>query len=187
MRLPINIDALQLARLYAIDSINYTHDYHGFDGENKDNAKKIERIMVGKLCEMWLAQYCKLNRIDYKPDESTPQETDSGDLFVHGWNVDCKGTIHPGFAGQISKNHDSKNNTIDYYAFFRTDRFMSFIEPLGMIHKSKVHASSRKICEGEEIPGTGIKQRFDYSYIVDIKKLVPLDAAIQKLASQPRR
>lgn len=182
MKYPTNTKAIIEARMYAIESISHTYDYDGWN----DGYEKSARIITGKFCQLWLVEYCRLNGIPHVKDTSSPYIHDNGDLLINGWNIDCKASINANFKCQISPHFD-KDVSIDYYAFFMTDKRYSYIEPLGFIQKSEVINCSSKIMNGEKIPNTNIIQKFgEYSYFVDIDKVTPFDVGIRFLSRKKK-
>lgn len=175
---PVATTMLTEARMYAVESINYTMDYDGWD----DGHKKMERITTGKFAQLWLCEFCRVNNILYQKDRSSPKMADSGDLVINGWNVDCKVSTIPLLAGQVSKHHDSPKNNINIYFFFLTDGQMSFIKPVGCIRKEHLIDVSKKVLEGEKIPDTNIVQRFGYSYFADTTKLPTFETTIKHIS-----
>jgi|GEM_PF-4867400 len=182
MKYPINTAMLTEARMYARESIENTADYEGW----KDQHRKMERIVSGTFVQLWLCEYCRLNDIPHKADRSSPYVADSWDLKIAGFNIDCKSSYIDGLEGQITKHHDDKNNIINAYCFFRTDRTLSYVEPLGVISKRKVHDNSLIVKEGDIIPGTKFTQRFGYSYFVNIASLTNLDDALDYFVRNSR-
>ena len=169
--------------MYAYESLNHTIDYDGWD----DAYEKTARIVTGKYCQLWLAEVCRLNNIPHKKDRSSPYISDAGDLEINGWNIDSKGSAAPGFEGQVTKHHDDPGNTIDVYAFFRTDRSLSYIEPLGFIRCENLLKVAQKVNKGEKIPGIDVEQKFaTYSYFVDLSRLGDFETVISWMAKNPK-
>ena len=183
MKYPTNTNCLAEARMYAIDSLDHTYDYDGWG----DAWHKSQRIITGKFCQLWLGEYCKLNNVPYKKDRSSPYISDSGDLHINGWNIDCKASTSISFCGQISPHFD-KDKEIDFYSFFLIDKNFSFIEPLGFINKINVIENSIKVLKGEKIPNTDIIQKFEsHSYFVNLDKLTAFDYAISAFIGMPNK
>ena len=53
-----------------------------------------------------VGEFCKLNGVPYEKDTSSPCISDSGDLKINNWVIDCKASTSPGFEGQVSRNID---------------------------------------------------------------------------------
>ncbi len=177
MKYPVNTSAIHEARVYAMESIEHTADFKGW----RDCYKKHSRILTGRFCQAWLLDFCRINKIPCRGDTSSYQESDSGDLTISGYVVDCKATIIPELAGQVSSVLDSKGNITQIYAFFVTNKHCTFIEPLGLISKKSYKEKCVKVEKGEEIMNTKTIQRFDFSYFIDLAHLIPLDEALAKI------
>jgi hypothetical protein len=164
-KLPFNSALLCEAKLYAIESIEHTLNYKGWE----DGHEKLIRITVGKCCQLWLSEFCRLNGIHHKKDDSSPYLPDNMDLEICGYKVDCKASYIPELCCQVTENIHKSN--IDFYSFFLTDKKLSYISPLGMISKEDYLKDAIKVIKGDKIPGTNYIQRFDYSYFLNQKFL----------------
>ena len=182
MKHPVSTAIITEARMYAVESINHTMDYSGWD----DGHEKTMRITIGKFSQLWLCEVCHLNMIPYEKDTSSPYMPDQRDLTINGWAVDCKATVSDGLEGQVGPGHDKKNNSIDLYAFFRTGRNMEFIEPLGFVWARDLLTVAKKISQGERIPGTNIDQRFRYSYFVPLSNMDGFFKTLNSLKGKPK-
>lgn len=174
MKYPVNTSMLTEARMYARESCEHTMNYKGWE----DAYKKMERIITGKFCQLWLTEFCRVNTIPHVKDSSSPYVADTGDLFINGWNIDCKGTAYNGFEFQISP-HLMSQDEIDLYFFFRTSRQFDYVEPLGCIRREQAIEVANHVKKGEEIPGTGKTQSFkDGSYFIDREYLISFQETI---------
>jgi len=153
--------------MYARESIEHTLDYEGWE----DGFRKMGRITTGKFAQLWLHEFCRLNGIPSFKDKSSPFVPDREDLRINGYSIDSKVTMRTDWDGQVSKNHDKAKADIDIYAFFRTNKIISFIEPLGFCWANELDSVGHRVNEGEMIPGTNVKQRFGHSYFIDAKDM----------------
>ena len=157
---PMTSALLTEARLYAVDSIAHTMDYHGW----KDQHYKQERITYGKFGQLWVGEFCKLNGICYEKDKSSPKQADDLDLKIGVYSVDVKTTVCEGIRGQVSPGVFDK--PIDYYLFMVTDAVCSFVKPLGFVSQENYQRNAIKVFKGEYIPGTTVRQNFEFSYFL---------------------
>lgn len=176
MKFPCNPRVLIEAWAYARESLAHTFNYQGW----RDGHRKAQRIATGKFAQLWLAEFCRLNNIPCAPDRSSPYVADAGDLTINGWVIDCKVSVVHGLEGQISPRHERESN-VDYYAFFRSDKELSFIEPLGFVRFSDVKARAVVVSKGEKIPGTSVVQRFDRSYFIPLRGMDRFSTTIDVL------
>lgn len=172
---PANSAILTEARAYAMESIGHTVDYNGWG----DAHQKMQRITTGKYAQLWLAEFCKINGINHKKDNSSPYIYDDEDLKICNLSIDCKVSIHEYLVGQVSP-HCFKQENIDGYAFFLTDPSLSFIKPYGFIKRDDFLKNAICIEKGEQIFNTGITQRFSKSYFIDKKHLHPFNEVMTK-------
>jgi len=171
---PANSALLAEARLYAKESIEHTVDYKGW----ADGHKKLSRIVTGKYAQIWLAEFCALNDIDFKKDNSSPYESDDCDIEICGYKIDCKASVSSNFLYQVSP-HIEKQNQIFAYAFFLTDEKCSFIKPCGFIRRDRYLKHAIKIEKGQFLPNTKVVQKFDKgSYFLDKEYVKPFEDAI---------
>lgn len=170
------------AKAYAIESISHTMDYDGW----KDGHAKMVRIATGKYVQVWLYELCRLNGFAAEKDRSSPTIHDDSDLLINGWAIDCKASMVPGLECQISPHFDSQKKSIDYYAFFQTNKSTEFVLPLGFISYINVKNSSTVVEKGDVIPGTNITQRFSKSYFVRPDALSPFYKHLHWLSQNPK-
>lgn len=142
------------ARLYAQDSIQHTMDYIGWE----DQHNKQERITYGKFGQLWVSEFCRLNKIPHEKDRSSPTQADDLDLTIMGKMVDVKTTVIREFVGQISPG--VFNKPCDEYCFIVTDRQCSFVTPIGFVSQEDYKKHCVHIKKGEIIPGTSREQKF---------------------------
>ena len=178
------VELLAQAHEYANKSKEHTHEYGGFKGG--DERAKHARIKSGRFGQLWVAYYCTINGIQCDHDDSPHTDSDSFDVKVNGWSIDVK-LAASCLVGQIFSIFDSPHNTVDWYAVLASDRALSFIQPMGFIHKGDVIGNSRKFMKGDMLPGSNIKQLADYSYFVDTSKLKPFSKILSELNEVPRR
>ncbi len=183
-KFPTSTSYLSEARLYALDSINHTYDYDGF--ENGCENKKLSRITVGNCCQLWLAEFCSLNEIDHKKDISSPYKADRQDLYIKGYSIDCKASIRSDLDLQVSP-HILKQDNIDYYFFCETDNKLSFIKPLGFISRTDYMDKSTKVKRGDKLPGSNLTQFFDESYFLHASELIGFEDGISKFKEWKKR
>ncbi len=109
-----NVD---VARMYAYDSLHYTFDYPGWEGEAVGEAeRKIRRIMFGQVGQMWLSDLCYANNITCKNERSLFSDPDGGyDLRIAGEAVDVKTSVIPGLF-QVNADLRTKN-TAHWFVF----------------------------------------------------------------------
>lgn len=159
-RIPCSSLLLTEARLYALESKNFTMDYRGW----QDQHNKLERLTYGKFAQLWVYEYCRLNGIPCEKDTSSHRDPDDKDLTISGHDIDVKASIIPSLVGQISPGVYKREG--GFYCFMITDRDCSFIRPIGFLSKAKFMEHSSEVKKGEVIPGTNIKQRFGSSRFV---------------------
>lgn len=164
---PVNTIAIMEARLYANESIEYTADFAGW----KDKYKKKQRLIIGNFVQYWVYEFCRLNKIQYQVDETTPYENDKFDIKVYGKIMDVKASVHENFVGQVTE--EALNKDIDFFSFFLTDANCSFIAPYGVIGKEQYRQLSVKLQEGDTIPGTKIKNKFNVTNFIETIHLIP--------------
>ncbi len=157
---PVTTKLLIEARLYAQDSIQHTMDYHGW----KDQHEKKDRITYGKFGQLWVTEFCRLNKIPYDKDRSSPLIADDVDVVIREKKIDVKTTVHNDFVGQVSPGVINKE--CDDYCFLVTDKGCSFLSPIGFVSRSDYLQYAICVHEGEVIPGTNIRQRFGSSYFL---------------------
>lgn len=182
MKIPANSALLMEAKAYALESAAHTFDYKGWT----DKHAKLSRLTHGKWAQLWLGELCRLNGYEYEKDASSPYVHDNSDLLINGWAIDCKVSTRNGLEGQISPHYKKQNGQVQFYAFFRSDTRITFIEPLGFLHYSRVEACSDLVREGEIIPGTSYVQRFAQSYFVRQDELLRFYKHITWMAKNPR-
>lgn len=152
MKIPTIAEPLALAREYAFVSLDHTHTY---DGVPDDRKKRYERILTGQLGQQFLMKFCQLNGIDCTSDNTSYMQDDNFDLIINGHIIDVK-TENSGIECQV--NASLKNKQVDGYFFLKTDRKLSYIEPLGMITKDNYFNIATFVKQGEIIPNTNFKQ-----------------------------
>jgi len=160
IRYPITSALLSEARLYAQESYGYTMNYKGWD----DQYKKMARMTYGKFAQLWVADFCRVNDIDYVKDTSSPYVAHNLDLTICGHSIDVKASINRTFIGQVSPG--VINKPCDYFCFVVTDDKCSFVEPIGFIDCDMYRSVSVKVNEGDLIPGTNTRQRFETSFFL---------------------
>lgn len=180
MKLPMTSSLLTEARLYALESTQFTFDYDGWNQQNEASAAaKLERITIGRYGQLWLAEFCKINGIPYEKDLSSPFVTDTSDIFIAGRSVDVKTSKMSNLPPQVSPGVVSKS---EVFAFLRTDQSLSFIEPLGFIESDAFLQLARKILYDDLIPGTTFRQRFkEGSYFIEPRHLTPFGRVVREL------
>jgi hypothetical protein len=178
---PANSAILNEARMYALESISHTFDYNGW----QDGHQKMQRITTGKYAQLWLAEFCRINEIDYKKDISSPYIYDDEDLKICNLSIDCKVSIYDYLVGQVSP-HCLKQENISGYAFFLTDSSLSFIKPYGFIKRDDFIKNAVCIEKGEKIFDTGITQRFSKSYFIDKKHLHNFHDVMEKFLNMSK-
>ena len=157
LKLPVNSTPLSIARLYAIDSFNYTHDHEGFEDEKGTNSK-LRRIQIGRFGQEWITEFCKINNIHITADKTSAKENDIFDINILGKNIDVK-TSASTIPCQCNKLIERKNN-IDLFVFMKTDNWLSCIEPICIIPFDYYFQNALLIKEGELFPQTNIKNKF---------------------------
>lgn len=181
-KLPITTTVISEAKLYAMESIKHTVDYKGWG----DCHQKLCRITIGNFCQLWLAEFCKINGIPHVKDNSSPYEPDKCDLTINGHAIDCKSSVVSSLPMQVSP-HCEKQENIDFYAFFSTDKEMNFIEPLGFISRLKFMKEAMVVNVGDTIPGTNLVQRFDKSYFINKENLYGFFNGVDYFVNTPKR
>lgn len=163
-KFPVNSTALSLARLYAIDSFNYTYDYKGFEDEQQTD-RKLRRIQIGRFGQEWIAEFCKMNNIPITADSSTAKENDDFDINISGKYIDVKTAVST-IPCQCNKAIENKKN-IDMFIFLKTDSKFSFIEPVCIIPFQQYFQHAVLVRKGEMFPDTNIKNKFgEGSYVL---------------------
>ena len=160
IRYPITSALLSEARLYAQESYGHTMDYQGW----KDQHLKMARMTYGKFGQLWVAEFCRANNLQYQKDTSSPYVADDRDLTIYGHSIDVKTTINRDFLGQVSPG--VINKPCDYFCFIVTDKECSFVEPIGFIDCETYRSIAVEIKEGQTIPGTKTFQRFGTSFFL---------------------
>lgn len=173
IRYPITSTLLSEARLYARESFGHTMDYQGW----QDQKLKLARLTYGKFGQLWVAEFCRVNGIQYEKDTSSPYVADDRDLSIFGHSIDVKTTINRDFLGQVSPG--VINKPCDYFCFIVTDMQCSFVEPLGFIECDAYRAIAVEVKEGQLIPGTNTRQRFGTSFF--LPRLAPVTPFVQFL------
>lgn len=173
IRYPIASTLLSEARLYARESFGHTMDYQGW----QDQKLKLARLTYGKFGQLWVAEFCRVNGIQYEKDTSSPYVADDRDLSIFGHSIDVKTTINRDFLGQVSPG--VINKPCDYFCFIVTDMQCSFVEPLGFIDCDAYRAIAVEVKEGQLIPGTNTRQRFGTSFF--LPRLAPVTPFVQFL------
>lgn len=173
IRYPITSTLLSEARLYARESFGHTMDYQGW----QDQKLKLARLTYGKFGQLWVAEFCRVNGIQYEKDTSSPYVADDRDLSIFGHSIDVKTTINRDFLGQVSPG--VINKPCDYFCFIVTDMQCSFVEPLGFIDCDAYRAIAVEVKEGQLIPGTNTRQRFGTSFF--LPRLAPVTPFVQFL------
>ncbi len=167
VRYPVSTAVINEARLYAQDSIQHTMDYKGWE----DQHVKMERITYGKFAQLWVCEFCKLNGIPYKKDQSSPKEADDVDLFIYDKKIDVKSSISDNMIGQVSPGVINKE--CDEYCFIVTNKQCEFVMPVGFVSHRDYKDNAVFVKKGEQIPGTNQIQRFGYgSYFLPKNSLV---------------
>lgn len=173
MKFPANPAIAAEARSYSVAAIGHTFNYDGWDGADK----RMVHWITGKYCQLWFGEWCRLNGVPYRNDTSSPLIYDNGDLYVRGKNTDCKCSIVSGLEGQI--NNLKKDSETELYAFFSTDKNLSFVEPLGFASKRTALEKAVFVPHGELIPGTKIKQAFkDGSHFLGVDDMTTFEEAL---------
>jgi hypothetical protein len=169
---------LELARLYAKESLEYTHSYDGWEDQNQ-TVKQMQRILVGRFGQRWVAEICRLNNIPMNFDESDVKISDDLDMTIIDTIVDVKTTATNSISCQV--NAALKSHNVDAYCFLRTDKKLTYVEALGFILQDRYFKCAVKVECGEFFPGTKLANRFaNGSYVLDRKHLLPFDAVLIK-------
>lgn len=160
VRYPITSTLLSEARVYAQESYAHTMDYKGW----QDQKLKLARMTFGKFGQLWVTEFCRVNGISYEKDTSSPYVADDRDLSIYGHSIDVKTTINRDFLGQVSPG--VINKPCDYFCFLVTDLQCSFVEPVGFMDCDTYRSVAVQVKEGELIPGTNTRQRFNTSFFL---------------------
>jgi hypothetical protein len=163
---PVSTKMLTEARCYAVDSIKHTVNYPGW----KDEHKKFERITTGRFGQLWVAEFCKINGIECEQDETPPTENDVSDVTICGSVIDVKTSLYKSFVGQVNGSVIKK--PCDYYCFLLTTREFDIVMPYGFVSYEDYKENATKLKEGDIIPGTNIKNRFNETYFLSEKNRV---------------
>jgi len=183
VKYPLNISPIyEQAKAYTEKSIDYTLDYNGFEQTNKAAREaKVKRLIVGNFCQFYICELCKINHFEYKTDDSSHDKPDSYDLIINGHKADCKASVRTGFEGQVTSNIE--NSDIDLYIFLMVDEQFNWIEPLGVTSSDKFKANCTRINKGELIRNTGMKQKLDHSYFIDVDKMKGFESGMMWAAT----
>ena len=188
MKFPLFSSSLMEAKAYALESMNHTMNYDGW----ADQHRKLNRIVYGKFAQIYVADWCQVNGINYKKDISTPYIEDKEDIIIQGKRVDVKCSCIPSLVGQVSPG--VVNSDCDYFCFLLLCRRLTWVEPHGFISCDNYRRGMIEVLKDQKIPETNIIQRFGSSYFLSSdsrKNLLPfvqtlLNGGLYKDASQKR-
>lgn len=166
---PLSHTQMDLAKLYAIESHTHTANYAGWEGED-GTKRKLRRIKIGRLGQLWFARLLQLNKIACEVDETGPESVDDFDIRLGPTSVDVKTTVDSRFIGQVSPGVRGKN--IDFFCFLQVSRRFEWIEFVGWISALGYFDCAAYISQGEVIPNTNIKQLYkEGSYFIERSSL----------------
>ena len=174
---PCNSRVLEKAQKYMEESIDYTHDYSGW---NKKQYKSL-RITTGRFGQEWLIEFAKLNGLKIKADRTNPQTPDGFDVILCDCVCDVKTTSRDDITCQVPAHLKGKH--VDYFCFLRTNTAHDHIQPLGIIPKDQYFKQATFVPEGQKIPGCNVINVFEPgTYVLeDLNLLIGFQDAISML------
>ena len=179
MKYPYSIEILKRADTYAKQSLKYTYSYSGWEDE-AGTLRQYDRILIGRFGQEWVADYCKLNRVNVRFDESDYTEADNFDLIITDSIVDVKTTVTSNIHCQV--NGALTEKLVDVYCFMHMDRNFTFVEPLGFISQDLYFEYAQKINYNECFPKTSISNKFrNGSYILKPSLLFSFEDTLREL------
>lgn len=183
-----DIDKIRkLAREYAEMSFDYTKDFKGWEQESDDDRqKKIDRIIIGRMGQLWLRRLCDLNYIPAADELSDSKTADSYDVSIGGYRFDTKITRNGTIVGQV--NESLRDKDIHYFCFLKTTCYeidKTLIESYGVIRAKDYWKHCQHIAQDEIIPGTHFINNFECgTNVIDKSHLKPLEYVLTLISKK---
>jgi hypothetical protein len=152
MKLLIPEWIIQQANDYTNKSYQYTHNHSGWEDEHI----KKDRILGGKIAELFILEFLKTNGVLAEGDGSKVDENDKFDFTVNGKTYDVKSTKIK--AIQATKPYEKK--PIDFFIGCIVSENFKIIEILGVVKKEQVILPGNFVKHGQLIPGTKFNNKF---------------------------
>ena len=159
------------ARMYANDSMRHTFDYPGWEQEaNGDAKRKLRRIMHGRLFQLWLVEWCRINAVLFRYDTTPYFASDDGDLEIVGNKVDAKATT----VGLLQVGAQLLRQQ-GWFAFAELGENLEWIAVDGFISCGDFFEQAVFVKHNDKIPGTNFRQiyREGSYFLLDTTKLAP--------------
>lgn len=177
VRWPLLSTLVEAARMYALDSVRHTFDFPGWEDEARGDAeRKMKRIMHGRLAQLWLAEWCRINEVPFRHDATPFFASDSGDLEIVGNKVDAKATT----VGLLQVGAQLRRQQ-GWFAFTELDENLEWIGVKGLIPCEEFFEKAVYVKHNDRIPGTNFVQKYrEGSYfLLDARGLVPFPEIVQ--------
>lgn len=131
MKIPIPERVVIAAKEYAEKSHGFTHDHAGWE----DKKSKAWRLLFGKVAELSIVYFLKLNEKDVIEDASDFTQNDSFDFLFRLKKYDVKTSYTKDLPICITRTYEGKD--IDFFVGTRIDFYLKYIEILGVIESEK--------------------------------------------------
>lgn len=184
---PLGSILIEAARMYALDSHQHTMNYAGWEDED-NTPQKIQRILHGRLAQLWLGEWCRINQVPHVADRSLYTHADGGvDLTILNHPIDVKASFN--LPPQVGSHLREKAGGAEWFAFASLPWDLSWICIDGLIATSDFFQRAQFIPYGQNIPGTQLRQRFqDGSYfLLDRSPLHSLSEIVETWTVEQKR
>ena len=148
MRIPIPDRVIIAAKEYAEKSHGFTHDHAGWE----DKKSKAWRLLFGKVAELCIIDFLKLNEKNIIEDTSDYTQNDSFDFVFKLKKYDVKTSYTKGIPICITRTYEGKD--INFFIGTRIDFDLKYVEILGVIESEKVISQTYYVEHNDQIAET---------------------------------